>query len=78
MVETLKSKFCLPDKRAMRGGEFWRVKLSMEIRVQSRIGSESGAGITSDDGVQGTSEEGALNVFLSRLVSLEMYPPSWR
>lgn len=50
MVETLKSKFSLPDKREMRGGEFWRVKLSVEVRVRSRIGSESGARITSDAG----------------------------
>lgn len=31
MVETLNSKFQLPDKKEeMRGGESWRMKMSME------------------------------------------------
>lgn len=82
MVETLNSKFQLPNKReAMSRGEVWRIKISTEtVRSTAELDLRAKSGMWMNDGVQMCTQarrEGALNLFLFRLVSLRIYASSW-
>lgn len=82
-VETLNSKFQLPDKREeTRGGESWRVKLSMKTascRAESALRTKTETWRKDAGHTCACAQwEGALDLLVFRLVSLRTWAPSWR